>query len=69
MTDTISLRTLVAVNREFFGGRWTEGDLSELVDPRFGVVSDLSSLVGRLAAIRTIDLGDVAPPWAEGNRP
>ncbi|WP_141710933.1 hypothetical protein [Paraburkholderia nodosa] len=68
MADAISLKTLIAVNRELFGGRWTAEDLSELVDPRFGVVSDLSSLVGRLAAIRAKDLGDVAPPWADGAR-
>ncbi|MEX3816328.1 hypothetical protein AB3X96_40015 [Paraburkholderia sp. BR13439] len=68
MADGIALKTLIAVNREFFGSRWTEKDLTELVDPRFGVVSDLSSLVGRLAEIRAKDLGDVAPPWAEGTQ-
>ncbi|MFT4065469.1 hypothetical protein [Paraburkholderia sp.] len=63
MVYPVSLRTLIAVNREFFGGRWHDDDLEELVDPRFGVVSDLSSLVDRLSAIRAKDLADLAPPW------
>ncbi|MCX5544212.1 extracellular solute-binding protein [Paraburkholderia sp. CNPSo 3076] len=31
MADGIALKTLIAVNREFFGSRWTEKDLAELV--------------------------------------
>ncbi|MGF6931019.1 hypothetical protein OKW41_000158 [Paraburkholderia sp. UCT70] len=63
MVDPVTLKTLIAVNREFFGGRWSEKDLEELVNPRFGVVSDLSSLVERLSAIREKNLADLAPPW------
>ncbi|MCO4882302.1 hypothetical protein VOI32_37455 [Paraburkholderia caribensis] len=63
MDDPVTLRTLIAVNREFFDSRWSEKDLEELVNPHFGVVSDLSSLVERLSAIRAKDLADQAPFW------
>ncbi|MBC8727765.1 hypothetical protein [Paraburkholderia sp. UCT2] len=63
MVDSVILKTLIAVNREFFGSRWSDRDLEELVNPRFGVVSDLSSLVERLSAIREKNLADLAPPW------
>ncbi|PTB17408.1 hypothetical protein C9I57_28290 [Trinickia symbiotica] len=63
MDDPVTLRTLIAINREFFGSRWSEKDLEELVNPRFGVVSDLSSLLEQLSAIRAKDLADQAPYW------
>ncbi|MEX3936675.1 hypothetical protein AB4Y32_33730 [Paraburkholderia phymatum] len=69
MDDRVTLKTLIAVNREFFGSRWSEKDLEELVNPRFGVVSDLSSLAERLSVIRAKDLADQPPFWITERQP
>ncbi|WP_159587756.1 hypothetical protein [Chelativorans xinjiangense] len=57
----VTFETLRALNREMFGGRWSEDDLRQLVDPRFGVVSDFESMLHGLERILDKDLGDLPP--------
>lgn len=65
MIGTISFETLVAMNSEFFDGRWGAEDLRELITPRFGVISDIQGLNRSLSTIRSRDLGEIPPAFIE----
>ncbi|BCH19099.1 hypothetical protein [Mesorhizobium sp. L-2-11] len=53
--------TLRAMNAEFFGGRWDDKDLEQLVAPTFGVVSSFEKVILDLQRIVNKDLGQVTP--------
>lgn len=53
--------TVMAMNAEFFGGRWDEKDLEQLVRPTYGVVSSFEKVLTYLQTIIDKDLGDVGP--------
>ncbi|RWI85990.1 hypothetical protein [Mesorhizobium sp.] len=53
--------TLQAMNAEFFGNRWDEKDLQQLVAPTFGVVSSFEKVISDLQHIVSKDLGHVSP--------
>ena len=62
----ITLNTLLAANRELFGGRWTQADIEELLQPRHGVISGFEAILADLARISARDLGDLPlhdPHW------
>ncbi|KUM27006.1 hypothetical protein AU467_18780 [Mesorhizobium loti] len=53
--------TLKAMNDEFFGGRWDDEDLEQLVTPTYGVVSSFEKVLTDLQTILGKNLGHVGP--------
>ena len=61
-----TLDVLQAFNEALLDRRWTEDEIRQLVEPRFGVVSSFESLSQDLSEILQKDLGDIPPEVMAG---
>ena len=63
-----TLDVLQAFNEALLDRRWTEDEIRQLVEPRFGVVSSFGSLAQDLSEILQKDLGDIPPQVKAGKK-
>jgi hypothetical protein len=61
-----TLDVLQAFNELLLDRRWTEAEIRQLVEPRFGVVSSFERLSQDLSEILKKDLGDIPPEVKAG---
>lgn len=61
-------QTLVGMRDQLGGHPWTDAEISELVEPRLGIITGFQDLLDQLETLRKIDLGDI-PPAGDIPRP
>ena len=59
-----TLATLQGLRHSLASFAWRDEELSELVDPRFGIITGFEDLLDELESLRALDLGETPP--AEG---
>ena len=53
--------TLIGMRDQLGGYAWSDAEISELVDPRLGIITGFQDLLDQLEALRGVDLGDIPP--------
>ncbi len=53
--------TLVGVREQLASYAWGDGELSELVDPKLGIITGFQELLDQLEVLRRVDLGATPP--------
>jgi hypothetical protein len=59
-------QTLIDMRDQLGGYAWDDAEISELVDPKLGIITGLQDLLGELEVLRDIDLGATPPAGAIG---
>ena len=59
--DPLTRRTLEGLFSELATHPWGKAQLSELVEPRLGVITGFQDLLQELESLRTTDLGAIGP--------
>lgn len=60
-------KTLLGIRDQFGSYAWDEAEISELVDPKLGIITGFQELLDQLEILRQIDLestppaGDISP--------
>jgi len=60
-------KTLLGIRDQFGSYAWDDAEISELVDPKLGIITGFQELLDQLEVLRKIDLestrpaGDIAP--------
>ncbi|MCP4876212.1 MAG: hypothetical protein GY896_12170 [Gammaproteobacteria bacterium] len=57
----LSKETLIGIRDQFGSYAWDDAEISELVDPRLGIITGLQELLDQLEVLRSIDLGSTPP--------
>ena len=57
-------QTLIGMRDQLGGYTWEDAEISELVDPRLGIITGFQDLIDQLEVLRKIDL-DAVPPAAD----
>jgi hypothetical protein len=60
-------QTLIDMRDQLGGYAWDDAEISELVDPRLGIITGFQDLLDELEELRRIDLGSI-PPAGDINR-
>ena len=58
---------LIGMRDQLAGYAWKDAEISELVDPKLGIITGFQDLLDQLNHLRQIDLGN--PPPASGISP
>lgn len=53
--------TLIGMRDQLGGYAWRDAEISELVDPRLGIITGFQDLLDQLEVLRKIDLEDIPP--------
>ena len=53
--------TLIGMRDQLGGYAWQDAEISELVDPKLGIITGLQELLDQLEQLRRIDLGATPP--------
>lgn len=53
--------TLIGMRDQLGGYAWQDAEISELVDPRLGIITGLQDLLDQLEVLRKIDLEAIPP--------
>jgi hypothetical protein len=53
--------TLTGVREAFAAHSFSDDELSELVDPKFGIITGFADLMAQLEILRSMDLGTTPP--------
>ena len=61
-------RTLIGMRDQLGGYAWEDAEISELVDPQFGIITGFQDLLDELEELRGIDLESI-PPAGDIKRP
>ena len=56
-----TLATLQGLRDSLASFAWRDEELSELVDPRFGIITGFEDLLDELESLRALDLGETPP--------
>lgn len=54
-------QTLIGIRDQLASYGWKDEELSELVDPRLGIITGFQELLNQLDVLRRVDLGTTAP--------
>ena len=57
-------QTLIAMRDQLGGHGWDDAEISELVEPRLGIITGFQELLDQLETLRQIDL-EAIPPAAD----
>ena len=57
----LTKRTLDGICSELASHPWKDGEISELVDPKLGIITGFQTLLDELELLRQLDLGTIAP--------
>ena len=57
----VTLATLQGLRDSLAAYPWRDEELSELVDPRFGIITGFDDLLSELESLREVDLGETPP--------
>ncbi len=60
----VEKQTLIAMRNQLGGYAWSDDEISELVDPKLGIITGFQDLLDQLEALRRIDL-EATPPAAD----
>ena len=52
---------MMAIRDQMASHRWSDAEITELVEPSLGIITGLPELLTRLEALRRIDLGATPP--------
>lgn len=61
MMKPLTRETLNGIRDQFGCYHWDDAELSELVDPKLGIITGLQDLLLELEDLRGIDLGSIPP--------
>ncbi len=53
--------TLIGIRDQFGGYAWDDAEISELVDPKLGIITGFQVLLDQLEVLRKIDLESIPP--------
>ena len=53
--------TLIGMRDQLGGYAWQDAEISELVDPRLGIITGLQDLLDQLEDLRRVDLEAIPP--------
>ena len=53
--------TLLGMRDQFGGYAWDDSEISELVDPKLGIITGFQALLDQLETLRKIDLESIPP--------
>ena len=59
--DKIQKQTLIGMRDQLGGYAWEDAEISELVDPRLGIITGFQDLLDQLELLRKIDLQAIPP--------
>ena len=62
----VSLATLQGLRDSLASHAWRDEELSELVDPQFGIITGFEDLLDELESLRELDLGETPPAQGVG---
>ena len=54
-------RTLIGIRDQFGGYAWDDAEISELVDPKLGIITGFQDLLEQLEELRRVDLESIPP--------
>ena len=54
-------QTLLDIRDQFGGYAWEDAEISELVDPKLGIITGFQALLEQLEILRKIDLKSIPP--------
>ncbi|MDH3389141.1 MAG: hypothetical protein OEN02_14685 [Gammaproteobacteria bacterium] len=57
-------QTLIGMRDQLGGYAWDDAEISELVDPRLGIITGFQDLLDQLEVLRKVDL-ESTPPAAD----
>lgn len=59
--EKIQQQTLIGMRDQLGGYAWNDAEISELVDPRLGIITGFQELLDQLEVLRKIDLHSIPP--------
>lgn len=59
--EKIQKQTLIGMRDQLGGYAWEDAEISELVDPKLGIITGFQDLLDQLEVLRKIDLQSVPP--------
>ena len=59
--EKIQKQTLIGMRDQLGGYAWEDAEISELVDPRLGIITGFQDLLDQLEVLRKIDLQSIPP--------
>jgi hypothetical protein len=59
--EKLQKQTLLGIRDQLASYAWKDEELSELVDPRLGIITGFQELLDQLDILRQIDLGTTPP--------
>ena len=57
----LQIETLTGMRDQLASYAWEDVELSELVDPKLGIITGFQDLLDQLEVLRKVDLGDIPP--------
>ena len=57
----LQIETLTGIRDQLASYTWEDAELSELVDPKLGIITGFQDLLDQLEVLRKVDLGDIPP--------
>ena len=57
----LQIETLTGIRDQLAAYPWDDSELSELVDPKLGIITGFQDLLDQLEILRKVDLGDIPP--------
>lgn len=57
----IEKQTLLGMRDQLGGYAWNDAEISELVDPKLGIITGFQDLLDQLEVLRRIDLESIPP--------
>lgn len=57
----LEMQTLTGIRDQLASYAWSDDELSELVDPKLGIITGFQDLLEQLEILRHIDLGTTPP--------
>ncbi|MFZ9038308.1 MAG: hypothetical protein ACO3DT_09580 [Gammaproteobacteria bacterium] len=59
--EKIQKQTLIGMRDQLGGYLWEDAEISELVDPRLGIITGFQDLLDQLEVLRKVDLQAIPP--------
>ncbi len=59
--EKIQKQTLIGMRDQLGGYPWKDAEISELVDPRLGIITGFQDLLDQLEVLRRVDLQAIPP--------
>lgn len=61
MMKKLEQQTLIGIRDQFGGYAWDDAEISELVDPKLGIITGFQDLLEQLEELRRVDLESIPP--------